>query len=52
MLSDEYRRRNGVRVNQIKSNPGLWVARCHIAERCRSGVMFSFSAVRDWEQAR
>ena len=42
----------GVRVNQIKSNPGLWVARCHIAERYRSGVMFSFSVARDWEQAR
>ena len=42
----------GVRVIQIKSNPGLWVARCHIAERYRCGVMFSFSVARDWEQAR
>jgi FtsP/CotA-like multicopper oxidase with cupredoxin domain len=45
-------RRNGAVVNQIKSNPGLWMARCHIAERLRSGVMFSFSVARDWEQAR
>jgi hypothetical protein len=40
----------GVRVIQIKSNPGLWVARCHIAERYRSRVMFSVG--RDLEQAR
>jgi hypothetical protein len=52
VLSDEYMRRNGAVVNQIKSNPGLWMARCHIAERLRSGVMFSFSEARDWEQAR
>jgi hypothetical protein len=37
-------------VNQVKSNPGIWMARCHIAERYWSGVMFSVG--RDLEQAR
>jgi FtsP/CotA-like multicopper oxidase with cupredoxin domain len=25
------------------SNPGLWMAHCHIAEHNQSGMMFSFS---------
>ena len=34
------------------SNPGLWMAHCHIAEHNQSGMMFSFSVARDPEQAR
>jgi FtsP/CotA-like multicopper oxidase with cupredoxin domain len=29
------------------SNPGLWMARCHIAEHMQSGMMFSFNVARD-----
>jgi FtsP/CotA-like multicopper oxidase with cupredoxin domain len=25
------------------TNPGLWMAQCHIAERHESGMMFSFN---------
>ena len=28
------------------SNPGLWMAHCHIAEHTESGMMFSFNVVR------
>ena len=28
------------------SNPGLWMAHCHIAEHMQSGMMFSFSVAR------
>jgi FtsP/CotA-like multicopper oxidase with cupredoxin domain len=28
------------------SNPGLWMAHCHIAEHAESGMMFSFRVVR------
>jgi FtsP/CotA-like multicopper oxidase with cupredoxin domain len=28
------------------SNPGLWMAHCHIAEHAQSGMMFSFNVVR------
>ena len=28
------------------TNPGLWMARCHIAERMESGMMFSFTVAR------
>jgi FtsP/CotA-like multicopper oxidase with cupredoxin domain len=28
------------------SNPGLWMAHCHIAERAESGMMFSFNVTR------
>ena len=28
------------------SNPGLWMARCHIAEHMQSGMMFSFTVDR------
>ena len=34
------------------SNPGLWMAHCHIAEHNQSGMMFSFSVARDPESAR
>jgi FtsP/CotA-like multicopper oxidase with cupredoxin domain len=34
------------------SNPGLWMAHCHIAEHNQSGMMFSFSVARDREPAR
>jgi FtsP/CotA-like multicopper oxidase with cupredoxin domain len=29
------------------TNPGLWMAHCHIAEHMQSGMMFSFSVDRD-----
>jgi FtsP/CotA-like multicopper oxidase with cupredoxin domain len=29
------------------SNPGLWMAHCHIAEHMQSGMMFSFKVARD-----
>ena len=29
------------------SNPGLWMAHCHIAEHMQSGMMFSFNVTRD-----
>ena len=29
------------------SNPGLWMAHCHIAEHNQSGMMFSFNVTRD-----
>jgi FtsP/CotA-like multicopper oxidase with cupredoxin domain len=28
------------------SNPGLWMAHCHIAEHAQSGMMFSFNVSR------
>ena len=28
------------------SNPGLWMAHCHIAEHMQSGMMFSFTVTR------
>jgi FtsP/CotA-like multicopper oxidase with cupredoxin domain len=28
------------------SNPGLWMAHCHIAEHAASGMMFSFNVMR------
>src|SRR6266516_2021848 len=34
------------------SNPGLWMAHCHIAEHNQSGMMFSFNVARAPEQAR
>ncbi len=34
------------------SNPGLWMAHCHIAEHMQSGMMFSFNVARDQEPAR
>jgi FtsP/CotA-like multicopper oxidase with cupredoxin domain len=34
------------------TNPGLWMAHCHIAEHMQSGMMFSFVVARDREQAR
>jgi FtsP/CotA-like multicopper oxidase with cupredoxin domain len=34
------------------SNPGLWMAHCHIAEHTESGMMFSFNVARHPEQAR
>jgi FtsP/CotA-like multicopper oxidase with cupredoxin domain len=34
------------------SNPGLWMAHCHIAEHNQSGMMFSFNVARDRESAR
>ena len=34
------------------SNPGLWMAHCHIAEHNQSGMMFSFDVSRRPEQAR
>jgi FtsP/CotA-like multicopper oxidase with cupredoxin domain len=29
------------------TNPGLWMAHCHIAEHLQSGMMFSFTVARD-----
>jgi FtsP/CotA-like multicopper oxidase with cupredoxin domain len=34
------------------SNPGLWMAHCHIAEHNQSGMMFSFNVARDPKAAR
>src|SRR4051794_13861363 len=34
------------------SNPGLWMAHCHIAEHNQSGMMFSFHVARRPEPAR
>ena len=34
------------------SNPGLWMAHCHIAEHNQSGMMFSFDVARRPEPAR
>jgi len=28
------------------TNPGLWMAHCHIAEHTESGMMFSFEVAR------
>jgi FtsP/CotA-like multicopper oxidase with cupredoxin domain len=39
-------------VSQTVSNPGLWMAHCHIAEHARSGMMFSFNVARCPEPAR
>ena len=33
------------------SNPGLWMAHCHIAEHNQGGMMFSFNVARDREPA-
>jgi FtsP/CotA-like multicopper oxidase with cupredoxin domain len=33
------------------SNPGLWMAHCHIAEHMQSGMMFSFNVARTQETA-
>ena len=29
------------------TNPGLWMAHCHIAEHMQSGMMFSFTVARE-----
>jgi FtsP/CotA-like multicopper oxidase with cupredoxin domain len=34
------------------SNPGLWMAHCHIAEHMQSGMMFSFNVTRRPEGSR
>jgi FtsP/CotA-like multicopper oxidase with cupredoxin domain len=34
------------------TNPGLWMAHCHIAEHMQSGMMFSFNVARDPAVAR
>jgi len=34
------------------SNPGLWMAHCHIAEHNQSGMMFSFNVARGPEPAQ
>ena len=34
------------------SNPGLWMAHCHIAEHTESGMMFSFTVARSPESVR
>jgi len=34
------------------SNPGLWMAHCHIAEHTESGMMFSFTVARGPEPVR
>jgi FtsP/CotA-like multicopper oxidase with cupredoxin domain len=34
------------------TNPGLWMAHCHIAEHMQSGMMFSFNVAREREAAR
>jgi FtsP/CotA-like multicopper oxidase with cupredoxin domain len=33
------------------SNPGLWMAHCHIAEHAQSGMMFSFDVARAKQQS-
>jgi FtsP/CotA-like multicopper oxidase with cupredoxin domain len=33
------------------SNPGLWMAHCHIAEHTESGMMFSFNVARNGDQS-
>ena len=33
------------------SNPGLWMAHCHIAEHNQSGMMFSFNVSRQRERS-
>ena len=37
--------RDGGHVLDV-SNPGLWMAHCHIAEHTESGMMFSFNVAR------
>jgi FtsP/CotA-like multicopper oxidase with cupredoxin domain len=46
--------RNGQTVDILLdvSNPGLWMAHCHIGEHHQSGMMFSFNVARDGEAAR
>jgi FtsP/CotA-like multicopper oxidase with cupredoxin domain len=34
------------------TNPGLWMAHCHIAEHMQSGMMFSFNVARDQPAAQ
>jgi FtsP/CotA-like multicopper oxidase with cupredoxin domain len=34
------------------SNPGLWMAHCHIAEHMQSGMMFSFTVARDGRRSK
>jgi FtsP/CotA-like multicopper oxidase with cupredoxin domain len=34
------------------TNPGLWMAHCHIAEHMESGMMFSFTVARDQRAAQ
>jgi Multicopper oxidase len=34
------------------TNPGLWMAHCHIAEHMQSGMMFSFNVARDQRAAQ
>jgi FtsP/CotA-like multicopper oxidase with cupredoxin domain len=34
------------------SNPGLWMAHCHIAEHMQSGMMFSFNVARNQGEVR
>ena len=34
------------------SNPGLWMAHCHLAEHTESGMMFSFTVARRPEPVR
>ena len=34
------------------TNPGLWMAHCHIAEHMQSGMMFSFNVARSPEVSR
>jgi FtsP/CotA-like multicopper oxidase with cupredoxin domain len=34
------------------TNPGLWMAHCHIAEHMQSGMMFSFTVARGEEATR
>ena len=40
--------RTGQRVDILfdVTNPGLWMAHCHIAEHMQSGMMFSFTVAR------
>jgi FtsP/CotA-like multicopper oxidase with cupredoxin domain len=33
------------------SNPGLWMAHCHIAEHAQSGMMLSFPVVAAGQQS-
>ena len=47
-----YQARQVVDILFDVSNPGLWMAHCHIAEHMQSGMMFSFNVARDQAAVR
>ena len=48
----QVRRGQAVDILFDVTNPGLWMAHCHIAEHMHSGMMFSFTVGRDHDPAR